>query len=212
MVVSRLKSKPVVKGRPRSESATSHGAIMDAVSGLLEEIPAHDLTMEAIATRAGVGKPTLYKWWPSKAALIMAMFQERFNAVRDLPETASAEEALRERVKQLIVECNGLFGKVFADLIAEGQRDPSILKELMDSHIYPRRASAVAEIQRGVEVGELVARTDPELLIDAVVAPVYLRLLLRRPPLTQDYGTQLIDQALQSIRNPSWKSSKPAKR
>jgi len=173
---------------------------MDAVYGLLQEKSARDLTMDAVAKRAGVGKPTLYKWWPSKAALIMAMFHERLDGQFDAPAATSAEEALRSRVKYLIAQCNGLFGKVVADLIAEGQGDPSILKELYESHIRPRRASTLAEIQRGIASGELAAETDAELLMDAIFAPVYIRLLLRHTALTQEYGKRLIDQALAGIR------------
>jgi AcrR family transcriptional regulator len=199
-------------GRPRSEAAASHAAIMEAVAGLLEELPARDLTMEAVAKRAGVGKPTLYKWWPSKAALILAMFQERFNVISELPETATDEEALRTRVKRLIAECHGLFGKVVADLIAEGQADPLILKELYENHIRPRRAATLAGIQRGITSGEFVAGTDAELLLDAIVAPIYLRLLLRHPPLTEEYGNELIDQALLSVRSPQRIAGRRGKR
>lgn len=208
----KSKSKLAPMGRPRSEAAVSHAAIMDAVYGLLKEKPARDLTMDAVAKRAGVGKPTLYKWWPSKAALIMAMFHERFNAILEVPEATTAEEALRTRVKHLIAQCNGLFGKVVADLIAEGQGDPSILKELYESHIRPRRASTVADIERGIASGEFLAGTDPELLLDAIVAPVYLRLLLRHPALTEDYGKQLTDQALLGIRTPKWRAGQRSKR
>ena len=198
-------SKPIPIGRPRSEAAVSHAGIMDAVYALLKEKPARDLTMDAVAKRAKVGKPTLYKWWPSKAALIMAMFHERFGAILEVPEAATAEEALRIRVKHLIAQCNGLFGKVVSDLIAEGQGDPSILKELYESHIRPRRASTMADIERGIASGEFTAETKPELLLDAIVAPVYLRLLLRYPALTQEYGKQVLDQALRSIRAPKWR-------
>jgi AcrR family transcriptional regulator len=195
-------------GRPRSEAAASHAAIMDAVAGLLEELPARDLTMEAVAKRAGVGKPTLYKWWPSKAALILAMFQERFNVLTELPQTATEEECLRTRVKRLIAECHGLFGKVVADLIAEGQADPLILTELYEKHIRPRRAQTTVGIERGIASGEFVAGTDAELLLDAIVAPIYLRLLLRHPPLTEKYGNELIDRALLSVRSPQAKAQR----
>jgi AcrR family transcriptional regulator len=210
--VPKSKSKPAPMGRPRSEAAVSHAEILDAVSGLLKEKPARDLTMDAVAKRAGVGKPTLYKWWPSKAALIMAMFQDRFNAILEVPEATSAEEALRKRVKHLVAQCNGLFGKVVADLIAEGQADPSILKELYESHIRPRRASTVADIERGIASGEFLAGTDPELLLDAIVAPMYLRLLLRHRALTEEYGNQLIDQALLGIRTPKWRTGRESKK
>ena len=204
-------SKTVSLGRPRSEAAVSHGAIMNAVAELLQEHAARDLTMEAVARRAGVGKPTLYKWWPSKAALIMAMFHERFNAILEMPGAATVEEALRTRVKHLVLQCNGLFGKVVADLIAEGQGDPSILKEFYESHILPRRASTVEDIQRGIASGELLPTADPELLLDAIVAPIYLRLLLRHPSLTEQYGNQLIDQALLGVRNPQWRARRGSK-
>ena len=205
-------ARTIRRGRPLSQAAESHAAIMDAVYELLEKRPASELTMEAIARRAKVGKPTLYKWWPSKAALIMAMFHDRFNAIREVPEATSAEEALRTRVKHLVAQCNGLFGKVVADLIAEGQADPSILKELYESHIRPRRASTVADIERGIASGEFVAGTDPELLLDVIVAPMYLRLLLRHPTLTEEYGNQLIDQALLGIRTPKWRPGRRGKR
>ncbi|MGX8009509.1 TetR/AcrR family transcriptional regulator [Mesorhizobium sp. ORM8.1] len=173
---------------------------MDAVYELLQESSARDLTMEAIAKRAGVGKPTLYKWWPNKAALIMAMFHERVSVKLDAVEAVTAEAALRGRVRILIGEFNGLFGKFFADLIAEGQNDPAVLRELYDKHIAERRASAAADVERGKATGEFATGTDPILLIDALFGAIYLRLLLRFAPLTEGYGNDLVDQILRGVR------------
>jgi AcrR family transcriptional regulator len=192
--------KSVRVGRPRGEAAVSHAAIMDAVYELLQEKPARELTMEAVAKRANVGKPTLYKWWPSKAALIMAMFHERLDQPLEIPITVTAEQAIRARMRRLIKVVNGLFGKVVCDLIAEGQSDPDILREFYERHVSLRRASAVAEIERGKATGEFSAATDAELLIDAIFAPVYYRLLLRFAPLTEKYGNDLIDQVLLGVR------------
>ena len=72
----------------------SHAAIMDAVYELLKEKPARELTMEAVAKRANVGKPTLYKWWPSKAALIMAMFHERLDQPLEIPVTVTDRKSV----------------------------------------------------------------------------------------------------------------------
>jgi AcrR family transcriptional regulator len=187
-------------GRPRSEAAVSHAAIMDAVYALLKEKPASELTMEAIAKRAKVGKPTLYKWWPSKAALIMAMFYERLVGKLEAPRASTAEEAIRVKMRRLIKEFNGLFGKVMAELIAEGQSDPSILKELYERHIRLRRESTVADIERGKANGEFAADVDPELLIDAIFGPIYYRMLLRLGPLTEQYGNGLISQAVRGTQ------------
>ena len=187
-------------GRPRSEAAVSHAAIMDAVYELLKEKPASELTMEAIAKRAKVGKPTLYKWWPSKAALIMAMFYERLVRRVEAPQASTAEEAIRVKMRRLIKEFNGLFGKVMAELIAEGQSDPSILKELYERHIRLRRESTVADIERGKANGEFAADVDPGLLIDAIFGPIYYRMLLRLGPLTEQYGNGLISQAVRGTQ------------
>jgi AcrR family transcriptional regulator len=195
-------------GRPRSDAAVSHAAIMDAVYELLQERPARDLTMEAVAKRANVGKPTLYKWWPSKAALIMAMFSERFGGQVETPAAATAEEAIRAKMRRLIAGGKGLFGKVMADLIAEGQSDPAILQELYESHIRLRRASSIEDIERGKAAGEFSAGTDAELLVDAIFAPVYYRLLLRFAPLTEKYGNDLIDQVLLGVRKKPKRSTR----
>jgi AcrR family transcriptional regulator len=187
-------------GRPRSQAAESHAAIMDAVYQLLKEMPASALTMEAVAKRAKVGKPTLYKWWPSKAALIMAMFSERLNRKFEAPVSATAEEVLRAKMRFLIKEFNGPFGKVMADLIAEGQGDPTVLKELYEQHIKLRRDAGIADAERGKANGEFAANVDPELLVDSMFGPVYYRMLLRMAPLTEQFGNNLVTQVLRGAR------------
>jgi AcrR family transcriptional regulator len=173
---------------------------MDAVYELLREKPARDLTMEAVAKRANVGKPTLYKWWPTKAALIMAMFHERLDRPSELPVTVTAEDALRAKMRRLLKLVNGLFGKVVSELIAEGQSDPDVLREFYEQHVSLRRAAVVEDIDRGKATGEFSADTNAELLVDAIFAPVYYRLLLRFAPLTEKYGNDLIDQVLLGVR------------
>jgi AcrR family transcriptional regulator len=188
-------------GRPRSEAAESHAAIMDAVYELLQGMSVRDLTMEAVAKRAKVGKPTLYKWWPSKAALVMAMFQERFASKAEAVAAATAEQSLRNKVRALIQESNGLFGKVMAELIAEGQSEPSVLRELHDQHMSRRRAAAIADVERAMASGEFPADTDPALLIDSIIGPIYFRLLLKFAPLSERYGEELVDQVLRGLRS-----------
>ena len=103
-------------------------------------------------------------------------------------------------MRRLIKVVNGLFGKVVGELIAEGQSDPDILREFYERHVSLRRASAVAEIERGKATGEFSTETDAELLVDTIFAPVYYRLLLRFAPLTEKYGNDLIDQVLLGVR------------
>jgi AcrR family transcriptional regulator len=198
--MSESVSRPARRGRPSSEAAASHAAIMDAVYELLQEKSVRDLTMEAVAKRAGVGKPTLYKWWPSKGALVFAMFHERIAGQEPRLEEMTAEATIRAKAQGLIREFNGLFGKVMADLIAEGQSDPAVLRELYEHHMRARRAAAVADVERGKANGEFRADTDPTLLLDAIFAPLFLQLMLQQAPLTEQYGEALIDQVIRGVR------------
>src|SRR6201993_2914940 len=189
------------KGRPPSQTATSHDAIMDAVYALLQERSVRDLTMEEVAKRAKVGKPTLYKWWPTKATLVLAMLCERMAPNLEKPTVLTAEQSLRFRVRRLIDAFNGPFGKIVAGLIAEGQSEPAILQEFFDRWVSPRRNATIADLQRGKNEGELRSETEPELLNDAIFGAIYYRLLLRSAPLTRRFGEELVEQVLREHRS-----------
>jgi AcrR family transcriptional regulator len=184
------------KGRPPSEMAASHDAIMDAVYGLLQEKSVRDLTMEEVAKRAKVGKPTLYKWWPTKATLVLAMLCERMAVNLDKPMGETAEMSLRLRVRRLMDVFNGPFGKIVAGLIAEGQSEPAVLQEFFDRWVSPRRNATIADLRRGKDAGELRSDTEPELVNDAIFGAIYYRFLLRSGPLTKRFGEQLVEQVL----------------
>ena len=180
--------------------ATSHAAIMDAVYTLLQQKSVRDLTMEEVAKRAKVGKPTLYKWWPTKAALVLAMLCERMAVNLDTPTNLSANASLRFRVRRLIDAFNGPFGKIVAGVIAEGQSEPAVLQEFFDRWVTPRRSATIADLQRGKDAGELPSETEPELVNDAIFGAIYYRLLLRSGPLTRRFGEELVGQILRESR------------
>src|SRR6202163_741571 len=180
--------------------AASHAAIMDTVYTLLQEKSVRDLTIEEVAKRARVGKPTLYKWWPTKATLVLAMLCERMAPSLEKPTALTAEESLRLRVRRLIDAFSGPFGKIVAGLIAEAQSEPSVLKAFFDRWVSPRRNATIADLQRGKDAGELRPETEPELLNDAIFGAIYYRLLLRSGPLTRRVGEELVEQVLRGQR------------
>jgi len=189
------------KGRPPRKTAASHAAIMETVYVLLQRKSVRDLTIEEVAKRAKVGKPTIYKWWPSKAVLVLAMLCERMAPNLEKPTSMTAEESLRFRVRRLINAFNGPFGKIVAGLIAEGQSDPAVLKEFFDRWVRPRRNAAITDIQRGKKTGELWSGTDHELLNDAIFGALYYRLLWRSGPLTKQFGEELVEQVIRGHRS-----------
>jgi AcrR family transcriptional regulator len=194
------------KGRPPSDRAASHAAIMDTVYALLQEKSVRDLTMEEVAKRAKVGKPTLYKWWPTKATLVLAMLCERMAPNLEKPSDRTAEESLRFRVRSLIDAFNGPFGKIVAGLIAESQSEPSILQQFFDRWVSPRRTATIADLQRGKNTGELRSEAESELLNDAIFGAIYYRLLLRSGPLTKRFGEELVEQVIRGHRSGSARS------
>ena len=187
------------RGRPPIAAAESHAAILDAVYELLQKRSIRDLTMEAVAKRAGVGKPTLYKW-PTKAALVLAMFRERIAVALPSPSAGTAEEAIRDKARALIGPLNGQLGKVLSELIAEGQSEPAILRELFDRHIRGHQEADAADIERGKTSGELASDADPQLIIDAVFGAIFYRLLFRTSPLTEEFSDKLVRQVFRGAR------------
>ena len=194
------RTSPRRLGRPPLQEAAAHARVLDAVCAILRERPARDLTMEMVAKRAGVGKPTLYKWWSTKAALILATFAERLSVSREPVHGATAEQSVRARARRLAGEFDGFFGTVMAGLIAEGQGDAAVLSDLYRNHVSPSRAATIAEIERGMEAGELAPETDPTLVVDSIFAPLYFRLMLRGDPVTEAYADDLVENAFRHIR------------
>ena len=188
------------KGRPPSDRATSHAVIMDAVYSLLQKKSVRDLTMEEVAKRAKVGKPTLYKWWSTKAALVLAMLCERMAPNLEKPSDLTAEESLQFRVRSLVDAFSGPFGKIVAGLIAEGQSEPAIRQAFFNRWVSPRRTATIADLQRGKNVGELRSDTEPDLLNDAIFGAIYYRLLLRSAPLTRRFGEEVVEQVIRGHR------------
>ena len=174
---------------------------MEAVYALLQNKSVRDLTMEEVAMRAKVGKPTLYKWWPTKATLVLAMLCERMAPNLETPTALTAAESLRFRVRRLIDAFNGPFGKIVAGLIAEGQSESAVLREFFDRWVSPRRNATIADLERGKNAGELRSETEPELLNDAIFGAIYYRLLLRSGPLTRRFGEELVEQVLRGHRS-----------
>ena len=202
IIAMKKDSLPAVRrGRPPRQTAESHSAIMDAVYALLQKKSVRHLTMEEVARRAKVGKPTLYKWWPSKATLVLAMLCERMAPNLEKPTVLTAAESLRFRARRLIDAFNGPFGKIVAGLIAEGQSEPTILQEFFDRWVRPRRNATVADLQRGKNAGELRSGIEPELLNDAIFGAIYYRMLLRSGPLTRRFGEELVSHVLRGHRS-----------
>jgi AcrR family transcriptional regulator len=179
--------------RRRNEKARA--AILRAARDLLDRRGFRRLTIEGIAERAGVGKATIYRWWPSKAAVVMDAVLEAASPRIPFPETGSAREALRRQIAAVIeLYTRTETGRGIRALIAESQHDASLAESLRDRFIASRRAEAAAVFERGIERGELRPDLDVGVAIDALYGAVYYRLLVSHAPLDAAYADTLIAQ------------------
>lgn len=199
LCLNMLKASDVKSmGRPRSEE--SRAAILDATWGLLKTMCLKELSIEAIARAAGVGKTTIYRWWPNKAAVAMDAFFEKLVPEIQFPEGVSATEAITQQMQLLVKAFSGDYGRIVAQIIAEGQACPETLVNYRDRFLNPRRAAAKAIIQQGIESGEFDSKLDPELAIDILYGAIYFRLLVGHLPLDRQFAEALPQWALKVLK------------
>src|SRR5579859_7045992 len=126
-----------VLGRRRSEN--SHRAILQATMEVLEETGYRAMTIEAIAARAGVGKKTIYRWWPSKASVALEALTAYIEAHVPFSDTGSLEGDLLAYFELAFPGLRGKSGTVLSGLVAEAQLDPEFAREFQRTFIVPRK-------------------------------------------------------------------------
>ena len=183
--------------RGRRRSQRSHDAIVDATQELLVERGYQALTIEGVAARAGVGKQTIYRWWPSKAALALEAYLAGSDAVSQPPESGSTLGDVRALLHWLIdVLAQPIGGRVVAGLVADLQHDPDLANGFHLGVVPARRSAMLAVLEHGRERGELRADADLELAIDTLHGAVFYRLLISGEPLDSEFTERLARQVI----------------
>ena len=155
------------------------------------------LSIEAIAREAGVGKTTIYRWWPSKAAVVIDAFMEHHLVKTPIPQDVPVRDALVTHLRSLIRQYRGPTGRLVAQIIAESQYDEDTRALFRERFFDDRYRRVVELIQRGIDNGELPPDTDPALFGEMLYAPVYQRLLFGHRPLEPKLAKALLAQALE---------------
>jgi AcrR family transcriptional regulator len=186
--------------RGRRRSASSHRAILAATQQLLVQRPYRDVTIEGIAARAGVGKQTIYRWWPSKAALVLEAYLAGSDAVPPPAETATTRDDVRALLGWLIaVLAERTGGRVVAGLVGDLQHDADLAEGFHRDVVPARREAMLAALERGRARGEIRADADLELAVDALHGAVFYRLLLSGEPLDATFAERLASEVLAGI-------------
>jgi AcrR family transcriptional regulator len=162
-------------------------AILNAALKLLETQSLQQISIEAIAREAGVGKATIYRWWPSKAAVVIEAFLVNHISHVVAPKGLGPRDALIKILQLLIKEYAGREGRIVSQIIAEGQNDPEVLREFRERFWNDRRDMALELVNRARQLGELRDDVPAEFLLDQIFAPIYFRLLSGHSPLSQEF-------------------------
>lgn len=181
-------------GRPRDPQTKA--AILDATRRLLLERGYHHLTFEAVAAAAGTSRSTVYRWWPTRGALVLEAAAEHLG-IGIVPDTGDSREDLRVGIRQLIdAFSDRLAGIVILAAIANLDDDASMATAFRDTTVYPWRMSAAGAIRRAVERGDLPATTDVQFLLNVIVGTVFQSTITIASPMTDGLEDALLELVL----------------
>lgn len=186
-------------GRPRDARADE--AILEAAAAVLAELGPGGFTVDAVAARAGCGKATIYRRWPSRAHLMLETTQQAGVEHED-PATGSVAEDLVVLLSNLADKMTTTpVGRLMAATIAEAAVNDET-RQVYADFIAERRVVPRQVVQRGIDRGELRPDTDADLLVDIVSGPVFLRAFMTQAPLTEDIVRRIVTTVVEGVRAP----------
>jgi len=185
-------------GRPRSEAARR--AILRSTLRLLRHTGYNDLSIEAIACDANVGKTTVYRWWPNKGALVVDAFSTSVHKELLFPDTGSVYSDISFQMNRVVQLLRSRRGQIVAALIGGGQTDPELIEAFRERFVRPRRLEAYATLRRGIERRELPGDADLNLILDSLYGAIYMRFLIWKDGLTEKFIEDICRLVLDGAR------------
>jgi AcrR family transcriptional regulator len=179
------------RGRPRS--ARAEHAIRDAAVELLSERGIGGFSVEAVAARAGVAKTTIYRRWPTREDLIVAVVSDLKGPANVAPGQSLRGDLLHVLRQTARDNRSGRWTTLMTRLMVDAQEYPELVAEIWRQSIGPRRAYLLGILRRGVADGEIRPDADLELLADMLVMPVTSRVRLRPEPLSDAQLADVVD-------------------
>jgi AcrR family transcriptional regulator len=175
--------------------------LLSAAGRILREDGYARLTMERVAAESGVAKTTLYRRWPTKAALCMDLYLDVAGRELHDPDTGDVALDLRHIASTVVrLQTKTVAGPALVGLIAEAQLNPATRSAFLAEFADRRREVTRLVLRRAIVRGELRAETDVDLVIDALGGAVTFRLLQGHAPLTTKFTDALVTLVLSGCR------------
>ncbi|KAA0115255.1 TetR/AcrR family transcriptional regulator [Mycolicibacterium sp. P9-22] len=185
---------------PSRRNEQSRQAILDASISLICELGYDNVSIEAIARRAGCGKQTIYRWWPSKGAVVLEAATQLLDPVVIFPDTGDIVADLRGQLIGILdlITTTG-FGAAYRGVIAAGQSDPDLLGAVYEQIIEPNVRAFGARAALAQERGEMRADADVRTLRDVLYGVIEYR-MFHAMPIEPEYIDALLDMTFPGTR------------
>ncbi|NSC21419.1 TetR/AcrR family transcriptional regulator [Streptomyces albus subsp. chlorinus] len=184
-------------------SERSRKAILRASMELVGEVGYTKLTIEAIAARAGVGKQTIYRWWPSKAAVLLDAFTEVVRSEdyqAGIPDTGDIEADLKTVLRATADEfSDAAFEAPYRALAVASAADAELAEQFVRRLQEPGLEVYIARLRAGQQAGQIDPDLDLRLATEVLLGPFQQRWLNRSGPLTHEFADRLVEMALRAF-------------
>ena len=186
-----------VMGRPRE--ARADRAILTAALELMAARGVHELRMDDVAARAGVGKAAIYRRYRSKDALVAAAVAALVSEIT-VPDTGSTRADLLALMRDAVELYTGpVAAGAMPSLVEAMSRNPGLADAVRDRFLAGRRAALREVLGRGIERGDLAAKLDLELALDVLAGPLFYRLLVTGGPIDEELAEGVADLILRGF-------------
>jgi AcrR family transcriptional regulator len=188
------KQREAARGPGRPRDAGRDQAILAATLAILLERGYNALTIEGVAASAGVGRPTIYRRWPPKAALAVAALVHSSRLALPVRDRGSLRaELVAVQRHQISLMNSPESRRVTAGLVADLVNDPALAERYVAEYLVPRRAAVWEVLRRGVDRGELNADADFAFVYDLLIGPLFMRAVVWGQPLSREAAEQTAD-------------------
>jgi AcrR family transcriptional regulator len=181
-------------GRPRDPGYDK--VILDATLEILNDKGYAGLTVDGVAAKTGVGRPTIYRRWRSKPVLVIAALTQSPN-LSLTPDTGTLRgDLMAFQRDQVMLMDRPASRRITAGLVADLVSDPELAETYLGDYVGLRQTSVREALQRGIERGELRADVDLSLIYDLLIGPLFMRSVVRGESLGPDIAEQTVDLVL----------------
>ncbi|WP_336204705.1 TetR/AcrR family transcriptional regulator [Nonomuraea sp. LPB2021202275-12-8] len=182
--------------QPRRRGEALSSAIFQAALDELAEVGYAQLTMEGVAERAGAGKASLYRRWPTRIELVMAAVYHSLPDLVSVPDTGSLREDLLDVLRRSSAALSGPAGEAMRGLLSEVLRDESVARTFRENSQGASRKMMADIVRRAVERGEVDPAAVTPRRLDSGQALIRQHFLFHGPPIPDQLIVDVVDEVM----------------